>query len=195
MLVSTLLSAQVDQDSTQAGDATRALQAAGQVLHHFARIFPVALGSSEVLYETCRGSCGLRDLTVHSPTLCLKQSVGPISSIPPLHKAWPDRTCLRGTDQSHSKLVLRSPPKSMMSTVNTQNGNPRPNSLRRLPALHGKMSKSSPPIYRVYVRSHTARIGLASLLKDRKGVVYNPRRTARCHLTLVYRMPESWATT
>jgi hypothetical protein len=83
MLVSTLLSAQVDQDSVQAGDATRALQAAGQVLHHFARTFPVALGSSEVLYETCRGSCVSITLTVSSPTLCRKTVCGADIQYPP----------------------------------------------------------------------------------------------------------------
>jgi hypothetical protein len=57
MLLSTIISARGDNDRIQAEDSIKALQATSQLLHHFVSCFPVALGSAEVLDETCRGEC------------------------------------------------------------------------------------------------------------------------------------------
>ncbi|ADV21811.1 hypothetical protein I305_01798 [Cryptococcus gattii E566] len=53
-LLASLLSARADCNAKQEEEATRAVRAAVVLLRHFADVYPISLGSAEVLEETCR---------------------------------------------------------------------------------------------------------------------------------------------
>ncbi|OWZ46704.1 hypothetical protein C356_02957 [Cryptococcus neoformans c45] len=53
-LLASLLSARADCNAKQEEEATRAVRAAVILLRHFSDVFPISLGSAEVLEETCR---------------------------------------------------------------------------------------------------------------------------------------------
>lgn len=53
-LLASLLSARADCKAEQEEEATRAVRAAIVLLRHFSDVFPISLGSAEVLEETCR---------------------------------------------------------------------------------------------------------------------------------------------
>lgn len=54
LLLACVLSARVSENQSQAEEATKILHATSTILRHFVSLFPVALGSAEVLDETTR---------------------------------------------------------------------------------------------------------------------------------------------
>lgn len=55
LLIACLLSARADHASQQEETILQAVRASSMLLHHMVAVTPIALGSSEVLDETCRG--------------------------------------------------------------------------------------------------------------------------------------------